>query len=270
VLKLAVVWSRTPYLREVILSDRQEAKDLVHYSIELLSENIADSNKQLIIEFVWNLIQIDPDDPLLVPHGDRLLAHLTQVSSLMIDSNSSISLSVHEFDLLLPLSRQPSNTATTEQLCSIFFWLLRQNAFSKKKKSFEHAFRSTTIDHYLLPIVCSFINDVINERSQGIHDDIVFQCLTVLSGRFAVGEVQSTVHFLLSTVESNGSNADFGAEAMRLTRTISAIIDGFHFQGTDDPNNGEGQRITRAIQQRLLPMIVDRHSDQQWHGDEER
>jgi hypothetical protein len=92
-----------------------------------------------------------------------------------------------------------------------------------------------------------------------------------LVSTIAVGEIQSTVHFLLSTVESNRSNVDFGAEAMRLTRTISAIIDGFHFlQGTDDPNNGEGQRIARAIQQRLLPMILDRHSDQQWYGDEER
>jgi hypothetical protein len=84
VLKLAVVyWSRTPYLWQVILGDRQEAKDLVHYSIELLSEKIADTNKQLIIEFVCNLIQIDPNDPLLVPRGDRLL------------------------------SRRPANTATT-------------------------------------------------------------------------------------------------------------------------------------------------------------
>jgi hypothetical protein len=103
VLKLTVVWSRTAYRRQVILGDRQDAKDLVHYSIELLSENIADGNKQLIIEFVWNLTQIDPDDPLLVPHGDRLLTHLTRVSS------SSISLSVHQFDVLLLLSHRPSN-----------------------------------------------------------------------------------------------------------------------------------------------------------------
>ena len=61
VLKLAVVWSRTPYFRQAILGDRQDAKDLVHYSIELLSENVVDENKQLIIEFVWNLTPIDPD-----------------------------------------------------------------------------------------------------------------------------------------------------------------------------------------------------------------
>jgi uncharacterized membrane protein len=38
-----------------------------------------------------------------------------------------------------------------------------------------------------------------------------------LVSTIAVGEVQSTVHFVRSTVESNGSNADFGAEAMRST-----------------------------------------------------
>jgi hypothetical protein len=43
----------------------------------------------------------------------------------------------------------------------------------------EHIFRSTAIDHYLLSIVCSFIN----ERTQDIHDDIVFQCLDDLSQR---------------------------------------------------------------------------------------
>ena len=110
---------RTPYLRQVILGDRQDTKDLVQYTIESLSENITDGNTQLIIEFVWNLTQIDPDDPSLVSHGDRLLAQLIRVSSSLIESSSSISLSLHEFDLLLLLSRRPSNTATSEQLCSI-------------------------------------------------------------------------------------------------------------------------------------------------------
>ena len=40
------------------------------------------------------------------------------------------------------------------------------------------------------------------------------------------------------------------------TRTVSGIIDAFHFQLTNDPTNGEGQRITRAIQKHLLPMIL--------------
>ena len=484
VLKLAVVWSRTPYLRQVILGDRQDAKDLVHYSIELLSDNIADGNKQLIIEFVWNLTQIDPEDPLLVPHGDRLLAHLTRVSSSMIESSSSISLSLHEFDLLLLLSRRPSNTATSEQLCAIFLRLLRQNVLSKKKRKSgendltcsilkvlqnlvlhvadplekylsslpilfckisqrdqrieliklvqallgpsktrttwyleqlvelnswnpnqvdepdyerrlnsykelvkaqdidqdrdeylcvfyhclyelehsandlslreyasqclhrflqqrssyqgyllteirlilkqpsssstvrqaflrhlaslidlnvdhedlldlkrlrhpteldldffenishvqnhrrlralkrlknihdEHAFRSTTIDHYLLPIVCSFINDVISERSQDIHDEIVFQCLTALCRRLPWTKYNQL--FISFFRQLKATNRTLTLVQKRcLTRTISAIIDAFHFEATDDPNNGEGQRITRAIQQRLLPMILD-------------
>ena len=484
VLKLAVVWSRTPYLRQVILGDRQDAKDLVHYSIELLGENIAATNKQLIIEFVWNLTQIDPDDPLLVPHGDRLLTHLTRVSSSMIDASSSISLSIQEFDLPLLLSRRPSDTATTEQLCSIFFRLLRQNVLSKKKKKSaehdltcsilkvlqnliihlsdpsekylstlpilfckisqrdqrielvklvqaligssdsrtswylqqlvelnswnpnqvdepdyerrlnsykqlvhaqdidedrdeylcvfyhclyelehsnndlslreyasqclhrflqrrpsyqshllteirlilkhpsssstvrqaflrhlaslidlnvdhedlldlkrlrhpadleldffenishvqnhrrlralkrlktihdEHAFRSTTIDHYLLPIVCSFINDVINERSQDIHDDIVFQCLTALSRRLSWTKYNQVFISFFRQLKATNRNLNL-VQKRCLTRTISAIIDAFHFQVTDDPTSGEGQRITRAIQQRLLPMILD-------------
>jgi len=45
----------------------------------------------------------------------------------------------------------------------------------------ENKFHLTTINNYLLPIVCSFINDVINEETQDIHDDIVFICLTILS-----------------------------------------------------------------------------------------
>ena len=55
VLKLAVVCSRTPCLQEVTMGDRQDVKDLVHYSVELFSENITNENKQLIIQFVWNL-----------------------------------------------------------------------------------------------------------------------------------------------------------------------------------------------------------------------
>lgn len=52
-------------------------------------------------------------------------------------SSSAIGVSVHKFDLLVLLSRRPSNMSTTEQPCSIFFRLLRQNALSKKKSS-EH------------------------------------------------------------------------------------------------------------------------------------
>lgn len=130
-----------PYLRQVLLSERQDAKDLVHYCIDWLGWNITDSNKQSIIDFVWNLTQIDPDNPLLLPHGDRVLARLTEISSSMMDSTSLISVSVHvhEFDHLFLLGRRPANTAPTEQLCSIFFRLLRQNVLSnKKKRSAEH------------------------------------------------------------------------------------------------------------------------------------
>jgi hypothetical protein len=89
----------------VTCSERQAAKDLLHYSIEWLSENIAGTNKPLIIELAWYLIEIDSDDPLL--------AHLTGVSSSMVDSGSSMIPSVHKFDLLLLFSRCPANTFTT-------------------------------------------------------------------------------------------------------------------------------------------------------------
>jgi hypothetical protein len=81
------------------LVDQQRGKDLVHYSIV---------NKQLIVEFIWSLTQIDSDYPLFFPHADRLLAHLT---SSMIDLSLSISFNAHEFYLLpLLLSRRAAIT----------------------------------------------------------------------------------------------------------------------------------------------------------------
>jgi hypothetical protein len=59
VLKLAVIWSSTIYLRKTILNERKDAKDLVKCFMELLNENITNDNKQLIIEFIWNILQID-------------------------------------------------------------------------------------------------------------------------------------------------------------------------------------------------------------------
>jgi hypothetical protein len=59
VLKLAVIWSSTIYLRKTILDERNDAKDLVKWFMELLNENITNENKQLIIEFIWNILQID-------------------------------------------------------------------------------------------------------------------------------------------------------------------------------------------------------------------
>jgi large-conductance mechanosensitive channel len=59
ILKLVNIWSRTPELRFQIIGQRNDAKDLVKCFMELLNENITNENKQLIIEFIWNIMQID-------------------------------------------------------------------------------------------------------------------------------------------------------------------------------------------------------------------
>ena len=59
ILKLAIVWSRTPFLRNTLLGERDDAKDLTKYFIELLNENGTNENRKLVIEFVWNLMQIN-------------------------------------------------------------------------------------------------------------------------------------------------------------------------------------------------------------------
>ena len=97
---------------------------------------------------------------------------------------------------------------------------------------------------------------MINERSQDIHDDIVFQCLTTLSRRLPWTKYNQLFISFFRQLKATSRNLNL-VQRRYLTRTISAIIDAFHFQVTDDPNQGEGQRITRAIQQRLLPMILD-------------
>ncbi|CAF1547796.1 unnamed protein product, partial [Adineta steineri] len=53
--------------------------------MELLNENISNQNKQLIIDFIWNILQINPDDSLITPYNDQLLTYLTRVSSSMIE-----------------------------------------------------------------------------------------------------------------------------------------------------------------------------------------
>ena len=69
VLKLAIAWSRTSNLRLAVLGERTDAQDLVQYFIQLLNGSITDDNKQLVIEFVWNLMQLDREyqrTPLLM------------------------------------------------------------------------------------------------------------------------------------------------------------------------------------------------------------
>lgn len=108
----------------------------------------------------------------------------------MIDSNNSISLSTKEFDILLILSQKSLQTDKIEQLCSIFFRLLRQNILSKKKiKTSEQSLNISilkvlqnllkpiehSLEKYLnyLPILCAKILP----RDQRLELIQVFQTL---------------------------------------------------------------------------------------------
>ena len=101
----------------------------------------------------------------------------------------------------------------------------------------EHAFLSATNDRYLLPIVCSFINDLINERTQDIHDDIDFQCLTLLSRRLLWAKYNQLFIFFFRQLKATNRSLNL-VQKRCVTRAISAITDAFHFQATDDPTNG--------------------------------
>ena len=59
ILKLVNIWSGTSELRYEIIGQRNDAKDLMKCFMELLNENITNENKQLIMEFIWNIMQID-------------------------------------------------------------------------------------------------------------------------------------------------------------------------------------------------------------------
>ena len=59
VLKLVCIWSSTTYLKFMIFDQRHDANDLVKCFIQLLNENITNENKQLIVEFIWNIMQIN-------------------------------------------------------------------------------------------------------------------------------------------------------------------------------------------------------------------
>lgn len=117
----------------------------------------------------------------------------------------------------------------------------------------EENFRLTTITNYLLPIVCSFINDVINNELPDIHDEIVFVCLTNFSQLLPWIKYNQLFISYFRQLTSTTKQILNLTQKRCLTKTISAIIDGFHFQ----INNNENERIGKNIQQRLLPMIIN-------------
>ncbi|CAF4721368.1 unnamed protein product, partial [Rotaria sp. Silwood2] len=95
-----------------------------------------------------------------------------------------------------------------------------------------------TIINYLLPIVCSFINDVINENAQDINDDIVFPCLTTLCQ--ILPWIKYNQLFISFFRQLTTTKRTLNLIQKRcLTKTISAIIDAFHFQLDNNDNNSE-------------------------------
>jgi U3 small nucleolar RNA-associated protein 20 len=110
----------------------------------------------------------------------------------------------------------------------------------KRLKSFqeEQSFRLSTINNYLLPIVCSFINDVINEETQDIYDEIVFTCLTSLCRTLSwIKYNQLFISYFRQLITTKRTlNL---VQKRCLTRTISAIIDAFHFILDYEKNNVE-------------------------------
>ncbi|CAF4778285.1 unnamed protein product, partial [Rotaria sp. Silwood2] len=81
----------------------------------------------------------------------------------MIESTSSIALTPKEFDILLILSGKQSKSDKIEQLCSIFFRLLRQNVLSKKKKKkFSNKTSEQDLNISILKIIQNLIIHIEN------------------------------------------------------------------------------------------------------------
>lgn len=92
----------------------------------------------------------------------------------------------------------------------------------------EKPFRSSTVEHFLLPIVCSFVNDVLAEEKQEIHDEIVFQCLTNFSQRLNWSKFNEIFQFYFRQL-TNETRSFTLLQKRCLTKTVSSIIDAFHF-----------------------------------------
>lgn len=116
----------------------------------------------------------------------------------------------------------------------------------------EENFRITTINNYILPIICSFINDVINNELPDIQDEIVFTCLTIFCQILPWTKYNQLFisYFRQLTTTKQVLNL---TQKRCLTKTVSSIIDAFHFQ----INENENESISRTIKQRLLPMILN-------------
>ena len=131
--------------------------------------------------------------------NDILLDYLTDVSNSMIDAKNSISLSTKEFDILLILSEKQLNNDKIEQLCSIFFRLLRQNILSKKKiKTSEQ-----TLNISILKILQNLILPIENSLEKYLHY-LPILCAKILS-RDQRLELMSLFQSLINSPSNNKS-----------------------------------------------------------------
>ncbi|CAF1230765.1 unnamed protein product, partial [Adineta ricciae] len=120
----------------------------------------------------------------------------------------------------------------------------------------ENSFRVTTITNYLLPIVCSFINDSLAEDGHDItNDDVVFQCLATFCQMLPWMKYNQLFVSYFRQLTNNKRTLSL-VQKRCITKTVSAIIDAFHFQLDSNENKPESERIGKTIQQRLLPMIL--------------
>ena len=106
----------------------------------------------------------------------------------------------------------------------------------------EQPFRLSTISNYLLPIVCAFINDVVNEGTQDIHDDIVFTCLTALCQQLTWMKYNQLFVAYFRQLATTKHTLNL-LQKRCLTKTVSSIIEAFHFQPENENNGAEGKLL---------------------------
>ena len=114
----------------------------------------------------------------------------------------------------------------------------------------EQPFRLSTISNYLLPIVCAFINDVVNEGTQDIHDDIVFTCLTALCQQLTWMKYNQLFVAYFRQLATTKHTLNL-LQKRCLTKTVSSIIEAFHFQPENENNGAEGKLLDERRIHRL-------------------
>jgi len=121
--------------------------------------------------------------------------------------------------------------------------LKRLNKFDE-----QMPFHLSTIENILLPIVSTFVDEVLNGQNDDLQDEIVFQCLTNFSRKLFWPKFRRVfITFFRQLTNRKTLNL---TQKRVLTRTISSIIDAFHFQ-----NDSNVEQIRQTIEKRFLPMI---------------